>query len=309
MGFAGPVKSVVTTRQTFMQVPIQRSGPVIVYPALCDECEFDINGSAAVSRFGGTVQRKILDGMGRAQEQTSEDEKGEVFAHSVFTYGPMGIVRSETYQGGKLSSVAAFTYDGRGNVVESNLYGPDGTLQRRTLDKFDEQHRNLESVAEGPGDSYTDVVRTYSKDTGYLESMTSLNRDGTVRSALRVDESQVLSYWHQPGDTHGGRTSICFADDGGTERDCREYNADGTYTTAHFSFTDPSKRHPVQVKLYGSDLQLVMEADYDYELDSFGNWAKRTVWVRTEPSGERHIVEKDARTLTYYPAEAANTSR
>lgn len=115
----------------------------------------------------------------------------------------------------------------------------------------------------------------------------------------------MLSYWQQPGDERTYGSGICFADDNGTERDCREYNWDGTYTTTHYGFTDKAKMNPVKAVLYGSDHQVVMEADYEYELDGFGNWTKRTVWVRTRESGERQLLEKDARTLTYYPAEAA----
>jgi len=77
-------------------------------------------------------------------------------------------------------------------------------------------------------------------------------------------------------------------------------------TTIHYTFTDKTKRNPVKVTLYGTDHQVAMEADYDYELDAFGNWTKRTVWVQTQESGERQLIEKDIRTLTYYPAEAAS---
>jgi hypothetical protein len=59
----------------------------------------------------------------------------------------------------------------------------------------------------------------------------------------------------------------------------------------------------MKATLYGTDHQAVMEADYEYELDAYGNWTKRTIWVQTRESGERQLLEKDARTLTYYPAE------
>jgi len=52
---------------------------------------------------------------------------------------------------------------------------------------------------------------------------------------------------------------------------------------------------------YGTDHQVVMEDDYDYELDAFGNWTKGTVWVQTPESGGRQLLEQDTRTLTYYP--------
>jgi hypothetical protein len=250
------------------------------------------------------VERNTLDGLGRVQEEIWENEKGEVTSRNVYTNGPAGKVQGETYMNGKLSSTATFRYDSQGNVVGSSTYKPDGTLESHHESTFDERGNELESVSEGPGDIYYDVVKTYSPRTGHLESFTSLNRDGSMRLWFRLNDDVVLSYWQQPGDKHTYGSGICFADDNGTERDCREYNWDGAYTTTHYTFTDETKRNPVKVTLYGTDHQVVMEADYEYDLDAFGNWTKRTVWVQTRESGQRQLLEKDARTLTYYAAEA-----
>jgi hypothetical protein len=304
MGFAGPVKAVSTTRQTFMQQPAQPDGPAIFYVLFCEQCEFDRQGNKVSGKTGGDLERKILDAQGRVQEEITENEKGEVTYRSVYTNGPQGKLQSETYMNGKLFNTSTFRYDSRGNLVESSTYKPDGTLESYNWSRFDERGNELESVSEGPGDTYYDVVKTYNAQTGHLESFMSLNRDGPMRLSFRVNDSTVLSYWQQPGDKRTYGSDVCFADDDGTERDCREYNSDGTYTTTHYTFTDKSKRNPVKVTLYGTDRQVVLEADYDYELDPFGNWTKRTVWVRTQESGEPQLLEKDARTLTYYPAEA-----
>jgi len=48
----------------------------------------------------------------------------------------------------------------------------------------------------------------------------------------------------------------------------------------------------VKATLYGTEHQVLMEADY--ELDAFGNWTKRNVWVQTRESGGRQLLEKDA---------------
>ena len=214
----------------------------------------------------------------------------------------MGKVQGEDYRSGKLFYTSTFKYDSQGNVVESNVYKPDGTLESCNWSRFDERGNEIESVSEGPGDSYYDVVHTYNPRTGHMESFTSLNRDGSMRLLFRVNDNTVLSYWQQPGDKHTYGSGICFADNDGTEDNCREYNWNGTYTLTHYQFTDKTKRNPVQVILYGTDHHVVLEADYEYELDSFGNWTKRTVWVQTGESGERQLLEKDARTLTYYAA-------
>jgi hypothetical protein len=306
MGFAGPIKAVSTVQQTFMRQPIQPDGPTIIYPLFCVDCEFDQQGNEVMESTGGGVERIILDAQGRVKEEISENQDGEVVCRTAYTNGPAGKVQSDEYRDGKLFSTSTFAYDGQGNMVESSTYKPDGTLESQTWSRFDEHGHELESISEGPGDMYYDVIKTYNPRTGHLESFTSLNRDGSMRLSFRLDEDAVLSYWQQPGDERTYGSDICFADDNGTEQDCREYNWDGTYATIHYAFTDRTKRNPANVILYDTERQLVMEADYEYELDAYENWMKRTVWVRTRESGERQLLEKDTRTLTYYPVEPAH---
>ena len=69
MGFAGPIKAVSTTYQTFMQQPAQPDGPAIIYQLSCGECEFDREGNQVRSgwmdngRFTGNVRREVWDGL------------------------------------------------------------------------------------------------------------------------------------------------------------------------------------------------------------------------------------------------------
>ena len=254
-------------------------------------------------QFRGSVEHRILDGLGRVREETWENEKGEVTSRNVYTNGPEGEVQIETYTNGNLSSTATFRYDSQGHVVESSTHKPDGTLEYHQWSTFDERGNELESVSEGQGDIYFDVIQTYNPKTGHLESFTSLNRDGSLRLWYRVNDGTVLSFWQQPGGKRTYGSGIYFDNDNGTERDCREYKWDGTYTTTHYAFTDKSKRNPAKATLYGTDHQFVMEADYQYEMDAFGNWTKRTIWVRTQESPDRQLLEEDNRTLTYYGTE------
>lgn len=246
----------------------------------------------------------ILDGVGRVREEISENEKGEVTSRHWYAYGPAGKTQDNYYLNGNLITSSTFTYDNRGNVIEWDIYKPDGTLQYHQWSTFDERGDELESVSEGLGDIYYDFIRTYNPRTGHLESFTSLNRNGSMRLSYRVNDDTVLSYWQQPGDKPTSGSGIWFSDDNGTERVLRLYNWDGTYTTTHDTFTDKTKRTPVKVTLHDTDHQLVMEADYEYEMDAFGNWKNRTIWVRIGESGERKLLEKDVRTLTYYSTEA-----
>jgi hypothetical protein len=308
LGFAGPVKSVSTSCRTFMQQPTTPQGPTILYEPLCEQCEFDRHGNQVRSRpmrkgqSSGSVDARIAEGREQKQEEIWKNEKGEVVVRHVYTTEASGNVQDDSYVNGKLVNSTFRTYDGRGNVIESSVYVPNGRAESHAWSKFDVCGNELESVSEGPGHSYYDVVRTYNAQTGRMETFKSLNRDGSMRFGFTVKNEKRLPYAPQAREVRTLGTDIVFDGDIALEWNCRESGRDGTYTAAHYVFTDKTKRDPVKAIIYGTDHQIVIEADYGYELDGFGNWTKRTVWVQTGESGERRLFEKDVRTLTYYPA-------
>ena len=306
IGFTGPIKSVSSTHQTFMPQPVQPDGPTVIYPLFCEECEFDREGNQVTigmlvnGTFVGSHKGQVRDEQGRVQEEVEENEKGDMTSRHVYTNGPSGKLQDDFYMNGKLFNTTTFRYDGRGDVISSDVKKPDGTLDSHTEGTLDSRGNQLETLTVGPGDTYWHILETYNRDTGNLESFSSLNRDGSPRLWFRLDGDKVVSFWQQPGEKHTYGSGICFDDDGGTRRECRDYNSDGTYLTTDYSFTDKKKHNPVNVTLYDTEHQVVLAADYEYEVDLFGNWTKRTVWVRQGQSGQRELYEKDTRTLTYY---------
>ena len=248
LGFVGPVQSVSTTTQTFMREPSQPGGPTIIYPLFCVNCEFDRNGNQIGSTTGNQQQRTIRDAQGRVEEQTGENENGEVTWREVRTYGP-STMHSEDYRDGSLFRTTEFTYDGPGNVVESSTYLPDGTVESQSWNKFDERGNLIEFVQEGPGKLYSHAVQTYDPHTGHLQSLMSLNRDGSMRLWTTVNDTTVLSYWQQSGDESTYGSDVCFGDDSKTMRDCREYKWDGTYSAVHYDFTDRARHNPLKAVL------------------------------------------------------------
>jgi hypothetical protein len=74
--------------------------------------------------FRGSVERRILDRLGRMEEKIWEDETGHAMSRHVYTNRPAGKVRDESYMNGKLFNVATFRYDSQGNVVESQSQVP-----------------------------------------------------------------------------------------------------------------------------------------------------------------------------------------
>ena len=60
----------------------------------------------------------------------------------------------------------------------------------------------------------------------------------------------------QHGDKGIYGSDICFAEDGSTGADRRQYNSVGTYATTQYEFTDKAKRNPVKVVLTAADLDM-----------------------------------------------------
>ena len=111
-------------------------------------------------------------------------------------------MQSETYINGKLFSTVTFDYDSQGNTVESAGYKADGTLEPRARSRFDARGNVIESVSDGPGDNYCDVIEPHNQHTGEPESFTRLDRDGSVWLSFTTNGRTVLSY-------HGGGLQVC----------------------------------------------------------------------------------------------------
>ena len=134
MGLAGPVKSIATLSQKFMKEPPAK-GSVLVFPLYDGVYEFDREGSQTKSgflvngHFAGSTKHETRDAQGRVQEEWWENTMGEAMARNVYTYGPAGTKQEDSYRNGKRINSSKFEYDDAGNLLESDVYGPDGTQE------------------------------------------------------------------------------------------------------------------------------------------------------------------------------------
>jgi hypothetical protein len=298
-GFKGAVKSVTTKVEVVNPQPPQPDGPAIVYPSGCEVCEYDQDGNVLrqgqdwETGFVGETTRYIRDEDGKIRDQVMENEKGEL--DRTITMGPFGKTEEEFYQNGLLQGRNTYSYDQNGNLIEWLTYNAEGVRPiASTTATFDENGTVTEQFDRGPNNKFLlHFTQSFDPETD-VQIFTTFNENGTVRLTFTAKENKVTNYWQQPSEKREFGSFVCF------KTGCESHNPDGSVLRTVVTHSESDKRNPTRVELRDSDDQVQMAADYDYELDDRGNWTKRSVWVWTRQSGERKLLEIDARTLTYW---------
>ena len=77
-------------------------------------------------------------------------------------------------------------------------------------------------------------------------------------------------------------------------------NPDGTCDEIVSYFPDETTNQVSRVEWHDPAGGLRLAFDYEYQLDAFGNWTKRTVRVWGPEPGERKVCETDYRTIVYW---------
>ncbi len=298
-GLVGRIKSVASTIDIAHTEAAQPNGFCLVFPLTCSNCEYDQAGKH-IQPADGTATRDVRDASGNIQEQVWENEKGEVSRRLEFFGGRK--VRDTTYVEQHAEFTTEFSYDLKGNLSETHT-SQTGAATSANVTTYDPQGNVIEQVDEGPGDHFAHFRQAFDPKTHNLRSFTGLDRNGLVRLDVALQDASVVSFWQAQGDPPTYGTGFTF-DTAPNLQEAREYKWDGSYTRYAFTFVDDKKRQPKRVTLFDTEGNLWIQADYEYEFDSIGNWTKRTVWEWTRDWGDgeqgRKLIEVDSRTLTYY---------
>ena len=77
---------------------------------------------------------------------------------------------------------------------------------------------------------------------------------------------------------------------------------DGTceISRVHYEYLNADKRNPVSAEWRDSERNLMFGAYCDYEVDSYGNWTRRTVSVWSPALNGRKMYETDVREIKYW---------
>jgi hypothetical protein len=303
-GLFGPIRGVSTSQETQQLDWKQKDAKAWVLEISCWECEYDREGNRIKSgqildgEFRGPVTRIVRDETGRVIERIEENYKGEVVRRDVL--GPHGITEQVSYENGIPNSDATWSYDASGHVTQFFRYDQVGAVIESSFSTVDPGGNNKEQWDYGHNQAFLlHFVQTYDPKTA-LWTFTNFNEDGSVKVAITTEGSKLLSYWRQQtGEDHVFGSNFVM-DPEGKAQDSYSCNLDGTCDRITAYFSD-EKRHLVsRMEWHDPSGTLRLSFDYDYQLDQFGNWTKRTVWVWNPELGERKLCETDYRTLTYW---------
>lgn len=307
MDLAGPVKSVSVTASKTDVVWQQPSGPTLVLPIWCWECEFDADGSqTTVGRifdgsFHGEIIRLVRDANGHVNNRFFTDPStGETNRHEVV--GPFGPTEQTSYQHGQLLSHTLIRYDEVGHILDSQTLDAAGNQISRMEVHVDKEGNNKEEWGWGKeGELTLHFQQTFDPKTQF-ENFNSFNSFGSLILTWTVIHGKLASFWEladSPPQFGDG-----FTEDAGNDTsenyDCHG-NRNCEVSRIHYEYLDPKRRNPLSAEWRDAAGNLRYAAYYEYEIDAFRNWTHRQIWVWSPTLGERKLYETDSRSIAYWP--------
>lgn len=299
----GPVQSVSTSAGAPQLAWHEPDGFAVVMPVASGETEYDVEGNRIKSgqvldgEFRGEFTRLVRDESGRVTNRIVEDYKGEIVRREMM--GPHGLTEQYGYQNGKQTSRATWNYDGNGHISDFHRYDQNGAEIESSVSISDASANFKEEWDYGLNRTFSlHFLQTYDPKRDIWE-FTNFNEDGTVKVAIRTEGTKVLSFWQEPGQDQIFGSNF-FMDPVGKTQESYSCHQDGACEHIITYFPDEARHNVSRVERHDPTGVLKQSADYEYEIDQFGNWTKRAVWVWSPELGERKLYETDYRTLKYW---------
>jgi hypothetical protein len=130
-------------------------------------------------------------------------------------------------------------------------------------------------------------------------TFTTFNENGSLRLTLATQGTKVTNFWREPGEEYALGTTF-FMDPVGKNHESYHCHVGGGCDHIVSYFSDEQRHNANRTEWHDSEGVLQLALDYEYEVDGFGNWTKRTVWLWSPDLGERELFETDYRTLKYW---------
>jgi hypothetical protein len=302
-GLAGAVKSVSTIVENTEVSWQQPSGPTLVIPAFCRDCEYTSDGYR--TRSGQVVDGKFLgekitldrDGNGHVTDLVATNTAtGESSRHEV--RGQFGKTEQTVYEDGKVRVHQTFSYDGSGNLLETVSRDADGALMGRTLTtRFSDGAWSDETWGK---DERVEAMNFYNPATDEQRS-TTFDESGNVAQTWTFAKGRVTSFWESPAaEQPSGTTLSDFSD----KTNVKAFQCHGggqcDQVLVHYEYADAAKRNPLSAEWRDAEGNLLYAAHYTYQFDQSGNWTHRQIWVSSANTGERVLYETDDRLIAYW---------
>jgi len=247
--------------------------------------------------FRGEVVRLLRDSTGKVIEKIAENYKGDTNRREVF--GTYGITEQDEFENGKQISQSFWFYDGNGHLTGFRRYDKDGIISSSSSSMIDASGNFKEQWDFGPNDSFSlHFVETNDPKTDTF-TFTNFNENGSIKVAFTTVGTKVVSYRQEPSEQQVFGSNF-FMDPVGKTQESYSCHSDGCCDHIISYFLDEARHHVSRIEWHDPAGVLKLSSDYEYELDQFGNWTKRTVWVWSPELGERKLYETDYRTLKYW---------
>jgi hypothetical protein len=305
MELAGPVKSLVTTTTQSEFVWHQPSGPSTLFPVMCRECEFDVEGNQTKDGqsldgvFRGERIRISRDGKGNVTERFHYDAtSGEIRRHEVL--GEFGPTEDTLYQQGEVTLQTEIHYDGRGNMIDRVMVNGEGKRISRTAARIDAGGNNSEWWDYDSDDRVSLHVQHGYDPQAKVDRFTSFNEFGRVQLTWTVIDGKLNSFWEAEGSQPQYGDGFTHRVDANT---FETYDCHGTScepSRVHYEYVDEKRKNPRSVEWRDANGNLTYGTYFEYEIDGFGNWTHRQVWVFLNSLGQRRPYQTDARSITYW---------
>jgi hypothetical protein len=304
-GLAGPVRSISSTVTPARDVKWQQpSGPTLVEPIWCRDCEYDSDGSKTTSgqvmdgKFYGEVIRLVRDGNGNVTDRYAySSSTGELERHDVM--GPYGKTEQRAYVAGKLRFRSTFAYDAYGNITEWRSFNAAGASDGYTLTSSTKDGTLLNRSTYAK-DGTLSSEQTYDPETG-TDHFTTYDEFGKLKLTWTVVQGKVTSFW-EPSDspTQFGDGFIEPKGEGNVDNfDCHnDLRCD--ISRVHYEYLDGDKHTPLSAEWRDAEGTLQLAAYFEYEVDSYHNWTTRRVWAWNPAIAKRTLFETDSRVITYW---------
>ncbi len=302
-GLAGRVKSVATIVERPNVDWQQPSGPTLLYPVFCHDCEYSADGYR--TRTGEVVDGKFLgqtmtlqrDGTGHVAEIVGTDEvSGEVFRRAVI--GPLGKTQETFFSGGKVTVQNFFRYDTQGRMIDWLSLNGAGTQTDRILTTWGKTE--LTERTTWTTDQQMTSHVTFDPAANE-QRFTTFDDSGAVAVSWTYRSGQMPSYWaasDAPIQYGAGFTD--FGDKANpVSFDCHRGGA-CDLSNIHYEYADTAKQSPASAEWHDASGNLLYGAYYKYQFDEHGNWTHREVSVWSAKLGARTVYETDDRLITYW---------
>ena len=295
-GFLGPVRS-VTTRQEPLQIDVPVEKRLIWVSALaCSLCEYDRESNR--TRWDAELTKLLKSEGGRVTDKTFETPDGEITRHEV--WGPFGITEQTGYANGKVVTHATWSYDVNGHLAEFHNYDQDGVEFENSYAVNGKVDHNREEWDYGRDGAFQlHFIETFDPKTDYW-TFANLNADGSVLVSVKTLGTSALFYQQNTPEANVFGSGF-YMDPADKKQVSYRCHPDSTCDQITSDCRDEECRLPARVEWRDTNGNSKLLIEYDYELDSYGNWTKRVAWVSGGGLPERTLAETDYRELRYWP--------